>query len=72
MHIFFKYHVEGRAFTLNIIKSKSEQLLRCICGKFTFLFYSKKNTKKIIGLKNFDKGVELVGGGSVINGANYV
>ena len=29
---------ERRAFTINIIKSKSELLLGCICGKFTFLF----------------------------------
>ena len=27
-------------FLLNIIKSKSELLLGCICGKFTFLFTS--------------------------------
>ena len=49
MHIFCEYHVERRAFTLNIIKSKSELLLGCICGKFTFLFFFAK----------VDKGAEM-------------
>ena len=37
------HFAEHRAFTLNIIKSKSELLLGCICGKFTFLFYYGAN-----------------------------
>ena len=39
---------------------------------FFAFFYKKIKKKKIVSLKKLDKVVELVGGGSVINGADHV